>query len=54
MDETWKAFLETQPRTIQDVYDSMSEEQKKVLFFMVGFAVEAERVRIIHLIMKEE
>lgn len=30
-------------RTIQDVFDTMSDEQKEVVYFLVGSAIEDER-----------
>jgi formylmethanofuran dehydrogenase subunit B len=30
-------------RTIKDVFDTMNEEQKEVVYFLVGSAIEEER-----------
>lgn len=32
-------------KTIQDVFDTMNDEQKEVVYFMVGAAIEDERIK---------
>lgn len=53
MDEIWKAFLETQPKTVGEVYDAMTDEQKDALHYLIGSAIESERARIVRRIIGE-
>lgn len=50
MDDVWAEFLSTQPKTIQDVFETLNEEQRHLLYYMVGSAIEDERNRIRRLI----